>query len=164
MLTLSFATSILGLVIFLRLIEFMLARANAERLIADGAIDLSGDPYLIWMALQGGSLFAIAAMIDPDFMPPIWAVLMFAPLPLARGVIIARWRRYWLHRLLITSDGGLINPVPKQYRVIGHMLMAVESAALPLVLGQPLMGLVIGILHGLLSVYRLKLEADHEKN
>lgn len=164
MLTLSFATSILGIIIFLRLIEVILARANAERLIGEGAIDVSGDSYLMWMAVQGVSLFVIAAMIDPSFMPSIWAVLLFAPLPLARTAIILRWRRQWLHRLLITSNGDLINPVPKQYRVIVHMLLAVESTILPLVLGQPLIGLAIGISHGALSVYRLRREADYEKS
>lgn len=158
MVTFTEATALLGLVIAARLIEAMLARRNAERLIVEGAEDRSGDFYLLWMALQGGGLFLVAAMMNPERAPPLAAVLLFAPLFLARMGLLIRYRRNWIARLMTTADGDLIDPAPGQYRILLRGLMAIEAAALPLVLGLPLVALALGVLHVAFIAYRIRLE------
>ena len=152
------ATALLGLVIAARLIEAMMARRNAERLIEEGAEDRSGDFYLMWMALQGGGLFLIAAMMNPDRAPPLGAILLFAPLFLARVGLLVRYRRNWVTRLMTTANGDLIDPVPGQYRTLTRGLSALEAAALPLVLGLPFVALALGVLHAAFIAYRSRLE------
>ena len=158
MFTFTEATALLGLVVAARLIEAMMARRNAERLIEEGAEDRSGDFYLLWMALQGGGLFLVAAMMNPDRQPPLAAVLLFAPLFLIRVGLLARYRRNWVTRLLTTANGDLIDPVPRQYRNLTRGLAAVEAAALPLVLGLPFVALALGVSHAAFIAYRIRLE------
>lgn len=152
------ATALLGVAIMLKLIEAMLSRRNAERLIDAGAQDRSADFYLLWMALQGGGLFLIAATMDPERSPPLVALLLFAPLLLARAGIVLRYRRDWTARLLTNDNGDLIDPIPRQYRNLSLGLTAAEAAALPLVLGLPLVALALGVLHVAFIAYRIRLE------
>jgi len=152
------ATALLGLVIAVRLVEAMVARRNAERLIDEGAEDRSGDFYLLWMALQGGGLFLVAAMMNPDRSPTLTAVLLYAPLFLTRVGLLVRFRRDWIARLMTTADGDLIDPVPTQYRSLALGVMAVEAAALPLLLGLPFVAIGLGILHVAFIAYRIRLE------
>lgn len=152
------ATALLGLVIAARLIEAMMSRRNAERLIEEGAEDRSGDFYLLWMALQGGGLFLIAAMMNPDRAPSLVAIILFAPLFLARVALLVRYRRDWITRLMTSANGDLIDPVPRQYRTVTRGVAAVEAAALPLVLGLPFVALGLGVLHVAFIAYRIRLE------
>ena len=140
-----------------------MARRNAERLIEQGAEDCSGDLYLLWMALNGGGLFLIAGLMDPDRDPPLWTILAFAPIFLVRAGLLARYRRDWILRSLTDAKGGLIEPLPGQYRLLGQGLLAIESIALPLVLGLPWVALGLGLSHVALIAYRHASQRRHAR-
>lgn len=163
MMTVTTATLLLGAVIVARLIEAMMARRNAERMIAEGAQDRSDYAYLLWMALNGGGLFAVAGSMDPEREPPLWAILAFAPIFLARGALLIRHRRDWILRTLTSPDGGLIQPHRGQYRWLATGLTAIESTALPLTLGLPWVALGLGLSHVAFIVYRRRWEQDHAR-
>ena len=161
MATVTTATVLLGAVIIARLIEAMMARRNAERMIADGAEDRSDDSYLLWMALNGGGLFAIAGLMDPEREPPLWAVLAFAPVFLARAALLVRHRRDWILRTLTNAEGDLIEPLQGQYRMLTQGLLAIESTALPLTLDLPWVALGLGLSHVAFIAYRRHREKAH---
>ncbi len=159
MFVLTASTAILGAVILERWIEIMLARRNADRMIEAGAVDHSKDAYLLWMALQGGGLFATAALMKPDHEPEAWGIALFAILLIGRIILVFSHRRHWIFRMLTSASGALIHPLSGRYRGFVEAAMAVEATCLPLLLGSPQLSLVLGPLHAALIVYRLRLEA-----
>jgi isoprenylcysteine carboxyl methyltransferase (ICMT) family protein YpbQ len=164
MLEVTESTVLLGVVIAMRLIEVMIARRNAERVIDEGAEDHSGDFYLLWTALQGGGLFLIAATMTPERSPPLLALLFFTPILLVRVGLLIRYRHAWVLRLITTKEGDLIEFKPKRYRYLGLGLSAVESATLALALGLPFIALCLGGLNVALIAYRIRLERSFKRS
>jgi methyltransferase len=98
------ARLLLGALLAARLVEFSLARRNAERLIAEGAVEFGADIH-VWLPLVHATWLATLMFASADAGPWWPAVAAWAPVAAYR--VLAAWRvgRNWTTRLLRLPDG-----------------------------------------------------------
>jgi methyltransferase len=141
-----------------RLAELALARANAARLRAAGAVEFGAAHYPVMVALHAcwlGALWIFGH--DRDVSLPWLAV--FAALQAARVWVIASLGRRWTTRVLALPGAAPVAAGP--YRWLRHPNYAVvtlEIAVVPLALGLPLLALVFSAANAAMLFHRIGVE------
>ena len=151
---------VLGLVIFQRLAELVLASANTRRLLANGGREIGRAHYPLFILLHASWLIAIATTTPLD-RRPIWPLIaVFALLQLARVWVIANLGRYWTTRVITVDGAPVVRTGP--YRFVRHpnyWVVVGEIAVLPLAFHDWAVALVWSALNALLLRHRIAVES-----
>jgi len=153
------AIAILGFVTAQRASELVLARRNARRLKARGAIEAGAWHYPLIVGLHAAWLAGLWALAWDRPAEPGWA-WVFAALQLLRAWTLASLGERWTTRILVLPGAPLVRRGP--YRFFPHPNYAVvigEFAVLPLVFGMPVYALVFSALNGLILGVRIQAES-----
>ena len=155
----TFAAIILTLVTMQRLSELVIARRNAERLLARGAIEVGARHYPLMVSMHAAWLIALWVLgRDQDVNLSLLAV--FVLLQGVRGWILATLRSRWTTRIIVLPGEPLITSGP--YRYVSHPNYAVvagEIAVLPLTLHLPVVAIVFTVLNAAVLAIRIRAES-----
>ncbi len=147
------------LVVAQRLGELAYARRNTKRLVAAGGVEHGAGHYPLIVALHGGWLAALFALVPPDA-PPGWGLLGgYGLLQLGRLWIIVSLGARWTTRVIALPGAPRVRRGP--YRFLRHpnyLVVAVEIPLLPLAFGAWQMALGFGLANLALLAHRIRVE------
>ena len=142
-----------------RLGELAYARRNTKRLLAAGGIEHGAPHYPLIVALHGGWLVALVALVPPDA-PSHWTLLgLYGLLQLGRLWVIASLGGRWTTRVIALPDAPRVQRGP--YRFLRHpnyWIVAVEIPLLPLAFGAWQIALGFGLANLALLAHRIRVE------
>jgi methyltransferase len=155
----TFAAIILTLVTMQRLSELVIARRNAGRLLARGAIEVGARHYPLMVSMHAAWLITLWVLgRDQDVNLSLLAV--FVLLQGVRVWILATLRSRWTTRIIVLPGEPLIASGP--YRYVSHPNYAVvagEIAVLPLTLHLPVVAIVFTVLNAAMLAIRIRAES-----
>ena len=150
---------VVGAVALQRLAELGIARRNTARLLAAGAVEVSGDIYPALVLLHVLWLGSLVAFVPAGTIPN-WPLLAgYVALQGVRIWTMAALGRFWTTRIITLRDGPVVRSGP--YRFLRHpnyLVVAVEIALLPLVFGAYEISLIFTIFNTIFLAQRIKLE------
>ncbi len=154
----SLAEIILTLVTLQRAGELVLARYNTQRLLAQGAIELSPWHYPLIVAVHTAWLIAlwIYGRHQPVSALPLSLYLL---LQILRCWVLWTLGSRWTTRIIVLPGAPLVTAGP--YRFISHPNYAVvigEIAILPLALHLPAVALIFTLLNAMVLTLRISAE------
>ncbi len=143
-----------------RLGELAYARRNTKHLMAAGGVEHGARHYPLMVALHGGWLAALIALVPPDA-PPGWGLLGgYALLQVGRLWIIVSLGARWTTRVIALPGAPLVRRGP--YRFLRHpnyLIVALEIPLLPLAFGAWQIALGFGAANLALLAHRIRVEA-----
>jgi methyltransferase len=155
----SLAAAILAIVTLQRLAELVLARANTNRLLARGGIEVAAGHYPLVVAMHTAWLISLWVW-GRDQPVNLFALAIFIVLQGLRLWVIATLGRRWTTRIIMVPGQPLISSGP--YRWLSHpnyAVVAAEIAVLPLALHLPLLALTFTVLNAGVLGIRIRTEA-----
>lgn len=155
----GWAYALLAAVALQRLVELLHSRHNTARLIARGGREVGGDHYGLFIALHTAWLVTMALFVHATPSVPVALLCLYAVLQLARLWVIGSLGPYWTTRIVTIEGEPLRQRGP--YRFIRHpnyLVVAIEIPLLPLILDQPLVAIIFGLLNLALLAYRIRIE------
>ncbi len=142
-----------------RLGELAYARRNTKQLMAAGGVEHGAGHYPLIVALHGGWLAALFALVPPDA-PPSWGLLGgYGLLQLGRLWIIVSLGARWTTRVIALPGAPRVRRGP--YRFLRHpnyLVVALEIPLLPLAFGAWQMALGFGLANLALLAHRIRIE------
>lgn len=142
-----------------RLGELAYARRNTKRLLAAGGVEHGAGHYPLIVALHGGWLVALFALVPPEA-PADWRLLAcYGLLQLGRLWVIASLGARWTTRVITLPGAPLVRRGP--YRFLRHpnyLIVALEIPLLPLAFGAWQMALGFGLANLALLAHRIRVE------
>ncbi len=142
-----------------RLGEMAYARRNTQRLLAAGGIEHGAGHYPLIVALHGGWLAALFALVPADA-PPSWGLLAgYGLLQLGRFWVIVSLGGRWTTRVIALPGAPRVRRGP--YRFLRHpnyLVVALEIPLLPLAFGAWQMALGFGLANLALLAHRIRVE------
>ncbi len=154
------AYAVLGFVAAQRVAELAYARRNTRRLIAEGAVEAGAGHYKLFVLLHAAWLASLALSVDATTRVDTALLAAFALLQAARLWIILTLGRFWTTRVVTLPSATLVRRGP--YRFLRHpnyLVVTLEIAVLPLMLGLLWQALIFSLLNGLLLRHRVRIEA-----
>jgi methyltransferase len=155
----SFAAIILALVTLQRIGELALARYNAGKLLARGAIEIGANHYPLVVSVHAAWLAALWVWGRDQDVNQL-ALALFVVLQGFRLWILATLGPRWTTRILVLPGEPLVASGP--YRYFSHPNYAVvigEIALLPLALHLPLLAVIFTVLNAAVLAVRIRTEA-----
>jgi methyltransferase len=156
----SWAAIILALVTLQRIGELALARYNAGKLLARGAIEIGANHYPLVVLVHTTWLFALWVWgRDQDV--NLLALGLFVVLQGFRLWILATLGPRWTTRIIVLPGEPLVASGP--YRYFSHpnyVVVVAEIALLPLALHLPLLAAIFTALNAAVLVIRIRIEAS----
>lgn len=153
------AQILFGYVIIQRLAELAYANANTRRLLSEGGREYGAEHYPLFIVLHTGWLMAIALFGEPAERPDMLLLNIFVASQTFRFWTLASIGRWWTTRIISAPHFPKVKRGP--YRFMKHpnyVLVVVEIALLPLILGAPAMALTFSILNAALLWWRIGIE------
>lgn len=151
--------AVLAFVALQRGCELILARANTQRLLRLGAVELDRDGYKWFVLLHAAWLCALLTTV-PAATRPNWPLLaLFFVLQAGRVWVIASLGRRWTTRLIVLPGAPLVTRGP--YRWIGHpnyLIVLGEVAILPLAFAAVAIAVGFSACNVVLLARRIRLE------
>ncbi len=157
----------LGLILLVaiqRLAELRLARCNARRLLAVGAVEHGRRHYPVMVVLHTLFLLACPAevwLLDRPLLPRLAGAMLLA---LAGATALRYWAitslgERWTTRVLVRPAAALVPRGPYRYlRHPNYLAVVLEIAALPLVHGAWLTAVVFSVANAALLTVRIRAE------
>lgn len=149
---------LIGFIIVERVCELVLARRNASRLLAMGAKEFGRAHYSLIVALHAAWIAGL--IILGRNQPVAWSWLaVFIILQAARLWVLVSLGRRWTTRVVVLPQGHLVARGP--YRFIRHpnyLVVALELAVVPLMLGMPVFAFVFTLLNAGALIHRIAIE------
>ena len=142
-----------------RLGELAYARRNTKRLLAAGGVEHGAAHYPAIVALHGGWLAALFALVPPDAPPSWWLLGCYGLLQLGRLWVIASLGARWTTRVIALPGAPRIQH--GAYRFLRHpnyLVVALEIPLLPLAFGAWQMALGFGLANLALLAHRIRVE------
>lgn len=155
------ALLVLGYVLVQRLAELVYANANTQRLLAEGGREFGQKHYPLFIVLHGGWLVAIALFAQPAVTPNLALLIAFIASQALRFWTLASIGRWWTTRIISAPHFPRVKKGP--YRFIPHpnyIVVVIEIALLPLLLGAPLVALAFSVANFMLLAWRIRVEAQ----
>ncbi len=154
-------TWVLIYIVLQRLGELVLANRNTKRLLAEGGREHGADHYHYFIFLHSAWIAIIALMVDPQYPihPAIFA--LFVGTQLLRFWTLASIGRWWTTRIISARHFDRVKRGP--YRFLPHpnyLVVVLEIAVVPLMLGEPWIALLFSILNAVLLRHRIRIEND----
>jgi methyltransferase len=148
-------------VLLQRGLEELHSQRNTRWLKQQGGREAGGEFYPV-VAVAHLSWIAALACLAPPSAAVHWTLLIaFLALQILRYWIIGTLGRYWTHRIITLPQAPLVIKGP--YRFLHHPNYAVsiaETLLLPLVFGQPAMGVIFTVLWGVVLRFKIFLEDE----
>jgi methyltransferase len=139
--------------------ELMLAARNTRRLRKDGAVEIDAGAYPLFVALHGGWLAAMAALIPAETALSWPLVGVFALLQLARLWVIATLGRRWTTRIIVPPGAEPVTVGPYRWcRHPNYLVVSGEIAVLPLAFGAVSIAAIFSLLNAALLARRIRIE------
>jgi methyltransferase len=155
----TMVTWVLVYIIGQRLGELVHASRNTRRLLREGGQEHGADHYHYFIFLHSAWIAIIALLVDPqhDIHPAMLALFLATQaLRLWTLVSIGRW---WTTRIISAPHFDRVRRGP--YRYVSHpnyLVVVLEIAIVPLILGLPWVALLFSILNALLLRHRIGVE------
>jgi methyltransferase len=150
---------LVGLVAIQRLLELVLSRRNAARLLSRGGYEVGADHYPFVVALHAVWLAALWVSVPADA-DVSWPWLgLYLVLQCGRAWVMLTLGSYWTTRIIHLPAERLVRSGP--YRFCSHpnyVVVAGEIAVLPLVFGQWYTAAAFSILNALVLAWRIRVE------
>jgi methyltransferase len=141
-----------------RLAELILARHNAQRLLAEGGVEYGRSHYPVMVALHAAWLlglwwFGHDRPVDPTLL------IVFILLQAGRIWVIATLGRRWTTRVIVLPGAPLVARGPyRWFKHPNYLIVALEIAVVPLALGLPVFAAVFTLLNALVLYQRIQVE------
>ena len=155
----SAAHIILAAVTLQRLVELVVSRRNAARLIAQGGIEVGRQHYPAIVALHAAWLAALWLLVPADTVIR-WPFLgLFLLLQVGRIWVLWHLGRYWTTRIITLPGAPLVAGGPYRFcRHPNYVVVVGEIATLPLALGQWPVALLFSLLNAAILIERIRVE------
>jgi methyltransferase len=152
--------AVLGLVTLSRLVELPIARANTQRLLAEGGHEVAPGHYPLIVALHAAWLTSLwlLALNRPVNLP---LLALFGLVECGRIWVLHSLGRRWTTRIVVVPGETLVARGP--YRFVRHpnyTVVVAEIALLPLVFGLWRVALVFSLLNAAILAVRIRAEND----
>ena len=157
----NWALATFAYVIVQRLAELVYANANTRRLLAEGGREFGQKHYPLFIVLHGGWLIAIALFAQPAAAPNLVLLIAFIASQALRFWTLASIGRWWTTRIISAAHFPRVKKGP--YRFVPHpnyMVVVIEIALLPLLLGAPFVALAFSGANAMLLAWRIRVEAQ----
>jgi methyltransferase len=154
----SAAEFILVLVTLQRAGELVLSHYNTRRLLARGAVEVASRHYPLMVAVHAVWLISLW-VLGHDQPLHVIALLFYLVLQVLRVWVIRTLGARWTTGIIVLPEHPLVSVGP--YRYLSHPNYAVvagEIAALPLVLGLPMLAVIFTILNAVVLMIRIRAE------
>lgn len=151
---------VLSLVTMQRLGELVLARRNARRLMARGAVESGAGHYPFIVALHAAWLIGLW-LLAWDRPLNLWLLAVFIGLQAARVWVIASLGDRWTTRIITLPGEALVRRGP--YRLVSHpnyLVVATEILVLPLAFGLVWFALIFSLLNIAMMAVRISSEME----
>ncbi len=152
-------TWVLIYIVVQRLAELVHASRNTRQLLREGGQEHGADHYQYFIFLHSAWIAVIALLVDPQqgIHPALLA--LFVSTQLLRLWTLASIGRWWTTRIISAPHFDRVRRGP--YRFISHpnyLVVVLEIAIVPLMLGLPWVALVFSILNAILLRHRIRVE------
>jgi len=154
-------TWVLLYVVAQRLGELVYANRNTKRLLANGGEEFGADHYSYFIFLHSAWIAIIALMVDPQHKIQMTGLILFAVTQVLRFWTLASIGRWWTTRIISAPHFDRVKRGP--YRFISHpnyLIVVLEIALVPIILGLPWVALVFSILNAILLRHRIGVESE----
>jgi methyltransferase len=154
----TWAEIILAAVALQRLAELVLSRANTQRLMARGAIEVAPSHYPFMVAVHAGWLISLW-VFGRDQEVNLVALFIYLLLQGLRFWVMRTLGPRWTTRIIVLPGQPLVSAGP--YRFLSHPNYAVvvgEIAVLPLVFNLPFVALIFTVLNAMVLAIRIRAE------
>lgn len=154
-------TWVLVYIVIQRLVELIHANRNTKRLLAEGGTEYGADHYQYFIFLHAAWIGIIALLVDPRHSLNLVLLTLFVFSQLLRFWTLASIGRWWTTRIISAPHFDRIKRGP--YRYISHpnyLVVVLEIAIVPLLLGLPVVALIFSVLNALLLRHRLTVENE----
>ena len=141
-----------------RIAELIVARRNTTRLLAEGGVEFGRGHYFLMVGFHAAWLAGLWLLGREQAVDRL-LLAVFLALQAARVWTIASLGRRWTTRVIVVPGAPLVARGP--YRFIRHpnyLIVALETAIVPLALGLPAMAIVFSIVNAALLVWRIRVE------
>ena len=152
---------LLTLVALQRLAELMMAHRNTKRLMQAGATEIGAAHYPLIVSVHAAWLLALVAwaVFVPQHLSMPW-LLVYIALQAFRLWVMLTLGRFWTTRIIVPREMPLIRRGP--YRFLRHpnyVVVALEIAALPLVIGAWPLAIIFSLLNA--AILKLRITAEN---
>lgn len=155
----TLVTWILIYIVVQRLGELVYANRNTRRLLSEGGEEFGADHYQYFIFLHSAWLAVIFLMVDPlHTLNPVLLAL-FVSTQILRVWTLASIGRWWTTRIISAPHFDLARRGP--YKFLNHpnyLVVVLEIAIVPLLMGLPWVALVFSILNAVLLRHRIGVE------
>ena len=152
-------TWVLIYIVVQRLAELVHANRNTRRLLREGGQEHGADHYQYFIFLHSAWIAVIALLVDPQQTIHPALLALFVSTQLLRLWTLASIGRWWTTRIISAPHFDRVRRGP--YRFISHpnyLVVILEIAIVPLMLGLPWVALVFSILNAILLRHRIRVE------
>jgi methyltransferase len=151
---------LIGFVAAQRLAELVFVARNTDRLVRAGGFEVGRADYPLVVALHATWLAGLAILGHGQ---PVHVGLLgiFVAVEAGRVWVIATLGRRWTTRILVVPGEVLVGRGP--YRLMRHpnyVIVALEIALVPLILGLPVFAAVFSLLNGAVLYRRIRVESQ----
>lgn len=155
----TLVTWVLIYIVAQRLGELVYANRNTKRLLSEGGEEFGADHYHWFIFLHSAWLAIIFLMVDPlrELNPIVLA--LFVGTQVLRVWTLASIGRWWTTRIISAPHFDLAKRGP--YKFISHpnyLVVVLEIAIVPLLMGLPWVALLFTILNAILLRHRIGVE------
>jgi methyltransferase len=155
----TLVTWILVYIVVQRLGELVHANRNTRRLLAEGGQEHGADHYHYFIFLHSAWIAVIALLVDPQHGIHPAMLALFVATQLLRLWTLASIGRWWTTRIISAPHFDRVRRGP--YRFVSHpnyLVVVLEIAVVPLMLGLPWVALVFSVLNAVLLRHRIGVE------
>ncbi len=152
-------TWVLIYIVVQRLVELVHANRNTRRLLSEGGQEHGADHYHYFIFLHSAWIAIIALLVDPRHIILPAMLALFVGTQLLRLWTLASIGRWWTTRIISAPHFDRVKRGP--YKYISHpnyLVVILEIAIVPLMLGLPWVALVFSGLNALLLRHRIAVE------
>lgn len=155
-------TAVTWLLIYIvvqRLGELVHASRNTRRLLREGGREHGADHYQYFIFLHSAWIAVIALLVDPQHGIHPAMLMLFVATQLLRLWTLASIGRWWTTRIISAPHFVRVRRGP--YRFVSHpnyLVVVLEIAIVPLMLGLPWVALLFSILNLILLRHRIGVE------
>lgn len=155
----TLVTWVLVYIVVQRLGELVHANRNTRRLLNEGGQEYGADHYQYFIFLHSAWIAIIALLVDPQHAIHPAMLALFVGTQLLRLWTLASIGRWWTTRIISAPHFDRVKRGP--YKYISHpnyLVVILEIAIVPLMLGLPSVALVFSVLNALLLRHRIRVE------
>lgn len=157
----TWVTWVLVYIVVQRLGELVHANRNTKRLLSEGGQEHGADHYHYFIFLHSSWIGIIALLVQPQHIIHPAFFGLFVMTQLLRVWTLASIGRWWTTRIISAPHFDRVKRGP--YRFISHpnyLVVVLEIAIVPLMLGLPWVALVFSILNAILLRHRIGVENE----